>query len=77
MAKFLEQEGLLPKGTYQELKANKELRIENQYYLRNKIVEINRDELTEFFLEIKEVVGKLGKEEIIRIRKKLNNQFQT
>ena len=41
---FLEKEGILNKNTSKLLEQDKKLRIDNQYYLKNKPVNINLDE---------------------------------
>lgn len=64
IAKFLEKQGFLKKGTTRKLEVDKELRIDNQYYLKNKKVNINFDELRNFVLEIKETIETLTNEQI-------------
>ncbi len=66
--KRLEQEKFLPLNTYKKLKKDKELRIENKYYLKNKPVDINYSELLNFVLEIKYKINSLTLEDIQKIR---------
>lgn len=51
------------------LEKDKELRIENQYYLKNLPVSINIKELRNLILHIKYFLDNLKKEEINQIRK--------
>ncbi len=50
---FLEKQGFLPKGSFKLLSEDKQLRIDNQYYLKNKQVYVNYDLLVQFVLTIK------------------------
>lgn len=68
--KFEEME-ILPKDTFKVLKKDKEIRIDNQYYLKDKKVKINYSELLNFFLEMKSRIKSLSLEDIKKIRKKL------
>jgi len=68
---WLENEGIINKGTAKILEDDKELRIDNQYYLKNKPVKINFEELLSFIISIKEILGKLNYEKIAQIRRKI------
>ena len=68
---WLENEGLMNKGTAKILEADKELRIDNQYYLKNKPVKIDFEELLNFIVSIKEILNKLDDEKITQLRKKI------
>ncbi len=69
VAEALEQEGLLTKGTAAMLIADKELRIDNQYYLKNKEVPLDHAALVDFVLEMKRLVRTLTEERITTIRR--------
>ncbi len=71
LAGILEKEGLLPNGIHERLEKDKNLRIENQYYLKNKKVDLDYDSMLRFILEIKNIVNKLTYGEINKIRKKI------
>ena len=71
LVKFFEDEGIIEKGTSKILEKDKELRIDNQYYLKNKPVKIDFEELSNFILSIKSSLDKLGDKKIIEIRKKI------
>lgn len=71
IVKFLEKEGIIEKGTVNMLEKDKELRIDNQYYLKNKKVTINYNKLRDLILRIKEKINKITNEEIEKIRKEL------
>ncbi len=68
---ILEELNIFPKGFSESLEKDKELRIDNQYYLKNKPVEINLDKLTKLLLEIKNISNLLTYDEIKKIREGL------
>lgn len=72
LAGFLERENVIKQGTVDLLKKDKELRIDNQYYLKNKPVDINFEELSEFMVSIKESLNNLDNKKIEGLRKKIN-----
>ncbi len=74
LVKLLEIEGVIKQGSSKILEQDKELRIDNQYYLKNKPVEINFDKLSEFMLSIKDSLNKLTEEKIKGIRKKIEEE---
>ena len=71
LADFLEKEKINPKGTTKTLETDKELRIDNQYYLKNKPVNIAFNKISEFIISIKETLDNLSKEKIEELRLKL------
>ena len=71
LIKFLEEEGIVEKGISKILEEDKELRIDNQYYLKNKSVKIDFEKLSEFLLSIKNSLEKLTKEQTSFLRKKI------
>ena len=71
LADFLEKEKVIQKGTTKTLLDDKELRIDNQYYLKNRPVNIDFDKISEFIVSIKETLDKLEKEKIRELRLKL------
>ena len=71
LADFLEKEKMIPKGTTKTLETDKELRIDNQYYLKNKPVNIDFNKISEFIISIKETLDNLSKEKIEELRLKL------
>ena len=68
---FLEKEGLVPKGTYKLLTYDKQLRIDNQYYVKNRPVLIEYDDLVDFFLSVKNTSGSVTMKQKGDIREKL------
>lgn len=68
---FLEKESVVKHGTFKILDDDKDLRIDNQYYLKNRPVNIDFDQLSEFMLSIKESLNKLNIDKITEIRKKI------
>ncbi len=71
LSKFLEKEKIIPKNTSEMLEYDKKLRIDNQYYLKNRNVEVNFSKLSEFVFSMKNIINTLTFDEIENIRKKL------
>lgn len=71
LAKLLENEEVIEKGTSKILENDKELRIDNQYYLKNKPVDINFDRLSNLLISIKSSLNKLDEKKIKEIREKI------
>ena len=71
LMQFIENEGIVEKGTAKILEKDKELRIDNQYYLKNKLVDIDFDKLSNFLLSIRKSLDQLNKEKIEDLRKKI------
>ena len=71
LADFLEKENIIQRGTAKILEEDKNLRIDNQYYLKNRPVDLNFDKISEFIVSIKETLDKLNKEKIEELRLKL------
>lgn len=72
LIKFLEKEGIIKSGISKILEKDKELRIDNQYYLKNKHVDINFEELSDFLISIKENLDKLNEDKITEFRAKIS-----
>ncbi|MBI2452112.1 hypothetical protein HYV50_03480 [Candidatus Pacearchaeota archaeon] len=68
---FLENEGIIEEGTTKMLEKDKELRIDNQYYLKNKQVNIDFDKLSNFLLSIRKSLDQLDKNKIEELREKI------
>ena len=73
LIRFLEGEDIIEKGVSKILERDKELRIDNQYYLKNKPVEIKFEKLSSFLLSIKESLLKLDGEKIEKIRQMIES----
>lgn len=71
LIKFLESEEIIEKGISQILEKDKELRIDNQYYLKNKPVNIDFEKLSGFILLVNSSLGKLNTEKIKELRAKI------
>jgi len=71
LVEFLESEGIMKRGIAKILEKDKELRIGNQYYLKNIPVEVDFEKLSEFLVLVKEVLNKLDKSKIAEIREKI------
>ena len=71
IVKFLEKENIVEKGIAKMLEYDKELRIDNQYYLKNRKVIVNHDNLRDLILKMKEIINTITNEKIDEIRKKI------
>lgn len=71
ICKFLEENRIIPPGFAKKLELDKGLRIDNQYYLKNKHVDLKFEELREFVLRIKDKVNSITLEEINKTRDNL------
>lgn len=72
VCELLEQEKMFPKRYSKILDDDKKLRIDNQYYLKNREVKISYTEILDFILNIKDLKEKLTLEQIENIRRKVN-----
>lgn len=68
---MLEGLKIIPAGFTIILQGDKQLRIDNQYYLKNRDVPVDYNKVLEFVLKIKDISAKLKNSEIIEIRKKI------
>lgn len=66
--KHLESMKFMPKGISKMLEDDKLLRIDNQYYLKNRVVVIGMEILRNFVLEMKRRIDGLSSDEIRKIR---------
>lgn len=71
LCRFLEEENIVTKSFTKTLEDDKDLRIDNQYYLKNKKVDIDYSKIRDFVLDLKDKINKIGLDEINNIRKKL------
>ena len=72
IAEFLEKEKIIKSGTSKMLEKDKELRIDNQYYLKNMPVSISFEELSDFMISIKDSLSKLDNNKISELREKIS-----
>ena len=68
LARWLEKQRFFAKGTAKLLEADKELRIDNQYYLKNRPVSIDMDSLRDFVLDMKRRVDDVTNDDMKKIR---------
>lgn len=73
LVRFLEDENIIEKGTSRVLENDKELRIDNQYYLKNKPINVDFDKISEFIISIKRSLEKLDNNKITELREKIKN----
>jgi uncharacterized protein (UPF0332 family) len=71
LVQFLEDEKVIENGIAKILEKDKELRIDNQYYLKNKSVNIDFDKLAEFLLSIRKSLDQIDAKKIGELRKKI------
>ena len=71
--KFLENEKFIERGFSKLLEEDKKLRIDNQYYLKNRKVSLEYDKLRDLILEIKEKINIITNKEIEYIRRKIQS----
>jgi uncharacterized protein (UPF0332 family) len=64
LCEIFEKSALLPKGIFNRLESDKNLRIDNQYYLKNTGVVIDFSELADFILQMKNICFSLTNENI-------------
>jgi hypothetical protein len=74
VAGLLEEKGIVPKGTQKQLEDDKQLRIDNQYYLKNREVPIDYGELVRFVLTLKDKALRLTNEEVKGIKDALSKK---
>jgi len=71
IVKFLEEQEIIEKGVSIILENDKDLRIDNQYYLKNRPVKIDFSKLSNFILSIRKSLDKLDDKKIKELREKL------
>ena len=69
LCKLLEKEKIIPEGYTNIISEDKQLRIDNQYYLKSREVNVDYPKLVNFVLKIKDIGNKLTNDEINKIRK--------
>jgi len=74
LSKMLEEMNIISKGYARQLESDKELRIDNQYYLKNRTVDIDVSSLREYILSIKTKINSITHKEVEDIRKKLKGE---
>ena len=73
IAKLLEQNKILQGNVSSTLEKDKELRIDNQYYLKNKPVAFDIEKLRKFVMDMKVLVDSLDEKKVERIRNLILN----
>ncbi len=76
VCKILEKMNIFPKEYAKILEEDKQLRIDNQYYLKNREVILDYNKVAEFVLHIKDINSKLTYEKIREIKRNITNQKQ-
>ena len=71
LAKFLEDENIIEKGISKILEKDKQLRIDNQYYVKNKQVDVDFEKLSKFIISIKQTLNNLERDKIKNTRDKI------
>ena len=73
LMRFLEREGVVKQNISKSLGKDKELRIDNQYYLKNRPIDIDFEKLSEFMVLIRETLSDLDAEKIKAVRRDIEN----
>jgi len=71
LIKYLEEVKFIPFSFAKQLDQDKQLRIDNQYYLKNRPVTINSKELAALLLNVRKLLDTVTSEMVNTIRKKL------
>jgi len=66
--RLLEKENIITFKLSKNLEEDKELRIDNQYYLKNRPVDFNSKALSELLLKIRELLDSITNEQVKHIR---------
>ncbi len=69
---LLEEMKIIPPGYSKILEEDKQLRIDNQYYLKNRDVPLDYDKIVEFVVTIKNTGIKLANAEIKKVRERIS-----
>ncbi|MBR9691767.1 hypothetical protein GOV06_03185 [Candidatus Woesearchaeota archaeon] len=69
VCRLLEDRKVIPKGFSNILEKDKKLRIDNQYYLKNKEVHVDYNKILEFILEIKSINETIILDKVKEIRR--------
>ena len=72
--RFLERIKILRHGIAKSLENDKELRIDNQYYLKNRRVGADYNKLLDFILYFKNLIETMTSDDIQRIREELSRR---
>lgn len=68
LCELLESNHVIPKGTSRTLERDKNLRIDNQYYLKNREVPFDYDEMVEFIIQMRQSIQSLTYDKIHSMR---------
>lgn len=74
ICQLLEDINIIPEDYANILESDKELRIDNQYYLKNREVPINYNKIVDFVMTIKNIAVKLTNNKINEIRNKVDKE---
>ena len=75
LCRFFESEGALFSGVADRLERDKQLRIDNQYYLKNKEVIIDEADLHEFIIQMRETILRMTDGRIRALRSRLGQRL--
>ena len=69
IVKLLEKENIITFSLSKTLEGDKEIRIDNQYYLKNRPVDFKPEELAELLLNIRKILDTITEEQTSKIRR--------
>lgn len=73
--RLLEEDGLVGFPFSSLLEKDRDLRIDNQYYLRNSPVDFDPKRISELLLEVRKLLKKLTHEDLKRLRRRLSAEL--
>jgi uncharacterized protein (UPF0332 family) len=71
LTKYLAEKDIIPLEFYESLKKDKKLRIDNQYYLKNREVDVDYNSLLIYVLRIKDIINTISIEKINNLRSEI------
>ena len=74
ICRLLEEDGIIPGGYSDILEGDKKLRIDNQYYLKNRDVPLDYSKMVEFVVSIKNIGIKLAEGKIKEFRERVEKE---
>lgn len=74
VCRLLEESNIVPKGYSDILKEDKQLRIDNQYYLKNRDVPVDYNKVVEFVINLKNIGIKITNDKMEEVKEKIRQE---